>query len=146
MLLSPLILCLQCPSQTAHTRFPVQAVSLLGTPHKQHTIHAIPCRLCQRLVAAKVRTALGIRGCVISGGGSLATHLDDFYEVREWSGSDEGVPGIAAFLTGRPPVWMAMRQASCLAVCVCLLAPPTAVFSCRTALRCSVCSPSACRC
>lgn len=36
--------------------------------------------LCQRLVAAKVRTALGIRGCVVSGGGSLAPHLDDFYE------------------------------------------------------------------
>jgi long-chain acyl-CoA synthetase len=37
--------------------------------------------LCQRLVAAKVRSALGIRGCVVSGGGSLATHLDDFYEA-----------------------------------------------------------------
>ncbi|KAI3431692.1 hypothetical protein D9Q98_004738 [Chlorella vulgaris] len=36
--------------------------------------------LCQRLVVAKVRTALGIRSCVISGGGSLAAHLDDFYE------------------------------------------------------------------
>jgi long-chain acyl-CoA synthetase len=36
--------------------------------------------MCQRLVVAKVRTALGIRSCVISGGGSLAAHLDDFYE------------------------------------------------------------------
>ena len=41
--------------------------------------------LCQRLVAAKVRAALGIRRCVVSGGGSLAGHLDDFYEVR-WGG------------------------------------------------------------
>lgn len=37
--------------------------------------------LFQRLVAAKVRTALGIRGGVVSGGGSLAAHLDDFFEV-----------------------------------------------------------------
>ncbi|PSC68813.1 putative acyl-activating enzyme chloroplastic [Micractinium conductrix] len=36
--------------------------------------------LFQRLVAAKVRTALGIRGCVVSGGGSLSPHLDVFYE------------------------------------------------------------------
>ena len=38
--------------------------------------------LCQLLVAAKVRTALGVKACVVSGGGSLATHLDEFYEVR----------------------------------------------------------------
>ena len=36
--------------------------------------------LFQRLVAGKVRAALGIRRCVISGGGSLAAHLDTFYE------------------------------------------------------------------
>jgi long-chain acyl-CoA synthetase len=28
-----------------------------------------------------VRTALGIRATVVSGGGSLASHLDDFYEA-----------------------------------------------------------------
>ncbi len=30
---------------------------------------------------ASVRTALGIMKCVVSGGGSLAAHLDDFYEA-----------------------------------------------------------------
>lgn len=38
--------------------------------------------LFRRLVAAKVRAALGIHGCVVSGGGSLSPHLDDFFEVR----------------------------------------------------------------
>ena len=33
------------------------------------------------LVYAKVRAALGIRQAVVSGGGSLAPHLDDFYEA-----------------------------------------------------------------
>lgn len=28
-----------------------------------------------------MRAALGIRRCVVSGGGSLAPHLDDFYEA-----------------------------------------------------------------
>lgn len=37
--------------------------------------------LFRRLVAAKVRAALGIRGCVVSGGGSLSPHLDDFFEA-----------------------------------------------------------------
>lgn len=32
-------------------------------------------------MGAKVRTALGVHGCVISGGGSLAPHLDDFFEA-----------------------------------------------------------------
>eukprot|EP00887_Chlorella_sp_A99_P000574 scaffold17.g574.t1 len=36
--------------------------------------------LAQVLVVAKVRAAIGIREAVISGGGSLAAHLDDFYE------------------------------------------------------------------
>jgi long-chain acyl-CoA synthetase len=36
--------------------------------------------LFRKLVASKVRDALGIRGIVVSGGGSLAAHLDDFYE------------------------------------------------------------------
>lgn len=44
----------------------------------------IPSRLGSRLGAAlvygKVRAALGIRRAAISGGGSLAPHLDDFYE------------------------------------------------------------------
>lgn len=37
-------------------------------------------RLAQRLVVAKVRAALGVKKCVVSGGGSLAPHLDDFFE------------------------------------------------------------------
>ena len=39
------------------------------------------CRLGQVLVFAKIRSALGIMRTVISGGGSLAGHLDDFYET-----------------------------------------------------------------
>ena len=37
--------------------------------------------VAQRLVGAKVRAALGVQGCVVSGGGSLAPHLDDFFEA-----------------------------------------------------------------
>jgi long-chain acyl-CoA synthetase len=39
------------------------------------------CRLGQVLVFGKIRAALGIMSTVISGGGSLAPHLDDFFEV-----------------------------------------------------------------
>ena len=39
------------------------------------------CRLGQILVFSKIRAALGIMSTIISGGGSLATHLDDFFEV-----------------------------------------------------------------
>ena len=42
----------------------------------------MPCRLGQILVFSKIRAALGIMSTVISGGGSLAAHLDDFYEVH----------------------------------------------------------------
>ena len=38
-------------------------------------------RLGQILVYAKIRQAMGIKDTVISGGGSLAAHLDDFFEV-----------------------------------------------------------------
>ena len=38
-------------------------------------------RLAAALVYGKVRAALGIRQGVVSGGGSLAPHLDDFYEA-----------------------------------------------------------------
>ncbi|CAL8470153.1 g9695 [Coccomyxa elongata] len=38
-------------------------------------------RLGQVLVFGKIRAALGIMSTVISGGGSLARHLDDFYEA-----------------------------------------------------------------
>jgi long-subunit acyl-CoA synthetase (AMP-forming) len=41
----------------------------------------MPCRLGQILVFSKIRAALGIMSTIISGGGSLAAHLDDFYEV-----------------------------------------------------------------
>ncbi len=45
--------------------------------------HPTPCcRLAQKLVVSKVRAAVPIRKCVVSGGGSLAGHLDDFFEVR----------------------------------------------------------------
>ncbi len=37
--------------------------------------------LAQKLVTSKIRTALGVKKCVVSGGGSLAPHLDDFFEA-----------------------------------------------------------------
>lgn len=37
--------------------------------------------LADRLAFAKVRSGLGVRKGVISGGGSLQLHLDDFYEA-----------------------------------------------------------------
>eukprot|EP00959_Pyramimonas_sp_CCMP1952_P157818 3300014-Pyramimonas_sp.AAC.1 len=33
------------------------------------------------LLFSKIRATIGIRGCVVSGGGSLAKGLDDFFEV-----------------------------------------------------------------
>jgi hypothetical protein len=42
-------------------------------------------RLGQALVFCKIRAALGIMSTIISGGGSLAPHLDDFFEVRQSS-------------------------------------------------------------
>lgn len=36
---------------------------------------------CVRSLLAQIREALGIRKTVISGGGALAAHLDDFYEA-----------------------------------------------------------------
>ncbi|KAK9834180.1 hypothetical protein WJX81_006227 [Elliptochloris bilobata] len=38
-------------------------------------------RLAQVVIFHKIRAALGIMKCVVSGGGSLAAHLDDFYEA-----------------------------------------------------------------
>ena len=39
------------------------------------------CRLAKQLVYGKIRQALGVSKCVVSGGSSLQRHLDDFYEV-----------------------------------------------------------------
>ncbi len=33
------------------------------------------------LVYKKIRQAIGIKNTVVSGGGSLASHLDDFFEL-----------------------------------------------------------------
>ena len=38
-------------------------------------------RLADRLVCSKVRAGLGVRKAVVSGGGALAPHLDDWYEA-----------------------------------------------------------------
>ena len=46
-----------------------------------HSLHG--CRLAQKLVYGKIREALGVRRCVVSGGGSLQPHLDEFYEVLD---------------------------------------------------------------
>ncbi|DBA75756.1 hypothetical protein WJX77_002081 [Trebouxia sp. C0004] len=40
-------------------------------------------RLAKRLVYGKIRGALGVSKCVVSGGGSLQPHLDEFYEVLD---------------------------------------------------------------
>lgn len=37
--------------------------------------------LAQKMVTSKIKTALGVKKCVVSGGGSLAPHLDDFFEA-----------------------------------------------------------------
>ena len=41
------------------------------------------CRLAKKLVYGKIRAALGVSKCVVSGGGSLQPHLDEFYEVLD---------------------------------------------------------------
>ena len=41
------------------------------------------CRLAKKLVYGKIRGALGVSKCVVSGGGSLQPHLDEFYEVLD---------------------------------------------------------------
>ena len=49
-------------------------------PLVQHFWNA-SCRLAQALMYSKVRAAIGVQKAVISGGGSLAPHLDTFYEA-----------------------------------------------------------------
>ena len=44
-------------------------------------IHSLKCRLGKLLVYSKIRAAMGIRQTIVSGGGSLAAYLDDFFEV-----------------------------------------------------------------
>ena len=39
-------------------------------------------RLAQDVILDELREELGLAGWVISGGGSLAAHLEDFYEAR----------------------------------------------------------------
>jgi long-subunit acyl-CoA synthetase (AMP-forming) len=51
------------------------------TPKSKPCLWAVPRRLAQALVYSKVRAAVGVRKVVISGGGSLAPHLDTFYET-----------------------------------------------------------------
>lgn len=63
----------------AHARAPVPWHTLLGAA-AMATLMSPLHRLAQSLVYGKVRSALGIREAVVSGGGSLAGHLDDFYE------------------------------------------------------------------
>ena len=51
----------------------------IACPRKQ----SWPCRLAKKLVYGKIRGALGVSKCVVSGGGSLQPHLDEFYEVLD---------------------------------------------------------------
>lgn len=58
-------------------------------------------RLAEKLVYPKVREGIAVRGAVVSGGGSLPNHLDDFYEsiglqVSNGWGLTETSPVIAA--------------------------------------------------
>lgn len=43
----------------------------------------IECRIAKKLVYGKIRGALGVTKCVVSGGGSLQPHLDEFYEILD---------------------------------------------------------------
>lgn len=60
-----------------------------------------PRRLAKKVVFDKIRSALGVVKCMVSGGGSLSNHLDDFYEVlglpvvNGW-GLSEVRPGLAS--------------------------------------------------
>lgn len=50
----------------------------------------LACRLAQLLVVPQIRAGVGVRRAIVSGGGSLAPHLDDFFQVR--SNSVAGLP------------------------------------------------------
>ena len=60
---------------------------------------ALPCRLAKKLVYGKIRGALGVSKCVVSGGGSLQPHLDEFYEVLDLTVLNGwGLSEVTAFL------------------------------------------------
>ena len=73
------------------------------------------CRLAQLLVFKKVRSALAVIKCMVSGGGSLATHLDDFFEalglpvVNGWGLSEVRPPPQAC----RPGPCCARQSGAC---------------------------------
>lgn len=48
------------------------------------------------LVFCKIRAALGIMSTIISGGGSLAPHLDDFFEVQLKPSFSVALPAMAS--------------------------------------------------
>ena len=64
-------------------------------------------RVAGKLVYGKIRAAVGVRRAVVSGGGSLQPHLDDFFEVigltvlNGWGLSVRGPP---ARLRRPPPL------------------------------------------
>lgn len=63
------------------------------------------CRAAKKVVFDKIRSALGVVRCMVSGGGSLSMHLDDFYEVlglpvvNGW-----GLSEVCIFLLRCPPL------------------------------------------
>eukprot|EP00878_Enallax_costatus_P036567 GHUV01041074.1.p1 GENE.GHUV01041074.1~~GHUV01041074.1.p1 ORF type:complete len:511 (+),score=205.18 GHUV01041074.1:480-2012(+) len=78
--------------------------------------------LAQKLVFSKVRAALGIRKTVISGGGSLASHLDLFFEAV-------GVPVLNGWgLTETSPVLACRRLSANVRGSVGLPTPGTQVI------------------
>jgi long-chain acyl-CoA synthetase len=77
--------------------------------------------LAQKLVFSKVRAALGIRKTVVSGGGSLASHLDLFFEAV-------GVPVLNGWgLTETSPVLACRRSCANVRGSVGLPTPGTQV-------------------
>lgn len=94
-------------------------------------------RLGQALVYKKIRQAVGIKKTVVSGGGSLAPHLDDFFEilglqvVNGWGLSEVVTPS-------SPPQFSAPAFANAAASC---LAECYECLECHWS-RCSVCTLS----
>lgn len=71
------------------------------------------CRLASKLMYGKIRAAVGVRRAVVSGGGSLQPHLDDFFEViglTVLNGWGLSVRGPLASLRRLPPPPPCSRQ------------------------------------
>lgn len=79
------------PTARLHGARMMRCVQTCGQCPRHAPAHFGPPDLCprlaQKLVVSKVRAGLGVSRGIVSGGGSLAAHLDDFYEVRQLAGA-----------------------------------------------------------